>query len=162
MPAGNACHSGHLVPSPFVGLACAPIVETRFLELALSLLDFSPWIPSCTFSILLRICDIYLKTASIFLFWFKHRRNATRLYVYTSSYLFHIKSLDIICQMLSSTKMLVFITAEICLPYSLLSKIDIPSLLKSWTHLKRVFLDTKYSFTLQEISSNAVSRAKTR
>ena len=40
MPAGNAYPSGHLVPSPIVGLACAPIVETRFLELAMSLLDF--------------------------------------------------------------------------------------------------------------------------
>ena len=30
---------------PFLGLACAQIVETRFLELAMSLLDFSPWIP---------------------------------------------------------------------------------------------------------------------
>ena len=27
---------------PFLGLACAPIVETRFLELAMSLPDFSP------------------------------------------------------------------------------------------------------------------------
>ena len=42
MPAGNSYPSGHLVPSPFLGLACAPIVETRFLELAMSLLDFSP------------------------------------------------------------------------------------------------------------------------
>ena len=40
MPAGNAYPSGHLVPSPIVRLACAPIVETRFLELAMSLLDF--------------------------------------------------------------------------------------------------------------------------
>ena len=31
-------------------LACAPIVETRFLELAMSLLDFSSWIPLGTFS----------------------------------------------------------------------------------------------------------------
>ena len=53
MPAGNAYPSGHLVPSPIVGLACAPIVETRFLELAMSLLDFSPRIPLGTFSILL-------------------------------------------------------------------------------------------------------------
>ena len=45
--------SGHLVPSPIVGLACAPIVETRFLELVMSLLDFSPRIPLGTFSILL-------------------------------------------------------------------------------------------------------------
>ena len=45
--------SGHLVPSPIVGLACAPTVETRFLELAMSLLDFSPRIPLGTFSILL-------------------------------------------------------------------------------------------------------------
>ena len=43
MPVGNAYLSGHLVPSPIVGLACAPIVETRFLELAMSLLDFFPW-----------------------------------------------------------------------------------------------------------------------
>ena len=48
----NAYPSGHLVPSPIVGLACAPIVETRFLELAMSLLDFSPRIPLGTFSIL--------------------------------------------------------------------------------------------------------------
>ena len=42
-PAWNAYPSGRLVPSPFLGLACAPIVETRLLELAMSLLDFSPW-----------------------------------------------------------------------------------------------------------------------
>ena len=52
MPAGNAYPSGHLVPSPILGLANAPIVETKFLELAMSLLDFSPRIPLCTFSIL--------------------------------------------------------------------------------------------------------------
>ena len=28
--------------STFLGLTCAPIVETKFLELAMSLLDFSP------------------------------------------------------------------------------------------------------------------------
>ena len=38
---------------PIVRLACAPIVETRFLELAMSLLDFSPRKPLVTFSILL-------------------------------------------------------------------------------------------------------------
>ena len=54
MPAGNAYPSGHLVPSPILGLANAPIVETKFLELAMSLLDFSPRIPLGTFSILLR------------------------------------------------------------------------------------------------------------
>ena len=43
--------SGHLVPSPILGLANAPIVETEFLELAMSLLDFSPRIPLGTFSI---------------------------------------------------------------------------------------------------------------
>ena len=53
MPTGNAYPSGHLVPSPIVGLACAPIVETRFLELAMTLLDFSPRMPLGTFSILL-------------------------------------------------------------------------------------------------------------
>ena len=53
MPAGNAYPSGHLVPSPILGLANAPIVETKFLEFAMSLLDFSPRIPLGTFSILL-------------------------------------------------------------------------------------------------------------
>ena len=53
MPAGNAYPSGHLVPSPILGLANAPIVETKFLEVAMSLLDFSPRIPLGTFSILL-------------------------------------------------------------------------------------------------------------
>ena len=37
---------------PNLGLANAPIVETTFLELAMSLLDFSPRIPLGTFSIL--------------------------------------------------------------------------------------------------------------
>ena len=40
-------------PSPILGLASAPIVETKFLELAMSLLDFSHRIPLGTFSILL-------------------------------------------------------------------------------------------------------------
>ena len=53
MPAGNAYPSGHLVPSPILGLANAPIVETKFLEHAMSLLDFSPRILLGTFSILL-------------------------------------------------------------------------------------------------------------
>ena len=35
-------------------LASAPIVETKFIELAMSLLDFSPRIPLGTFSILLQ------------------------------------------------------------------------------------------------------------
>ena len=52
MPERNAYPSGHLVPSPILGLACAPIVEDRFLELATSLLDFSPRIPLGTFLIL--------------------------------------------------------------------------------------------------------------
>ena len=38
---------------PILGLACAPIVETTFLELAMSLLDFSLQMPLGTFSILL-------------------------------------------------------------------------------------------------------------
>ena len=33
MPARNAYPSGHLFPSPIVGLACAPIVETKFFSL---------------------------------------------------------------------------------------------------------------------------------
>ena len=40
---------------PILGLANAPIVETKFLELAMSLLDFSPRIPLGTFSILLKM-----------------------------------------------------------------------------------------------------------
>ena len=39
--------------SPIVGLVCAPIFEIRFIDLAMSLLDFSPRIPLGTFSILL-------------------------------------------------------------------------------------------------------------
>ena len=54
MQAGNAYPSGHLVSSPIVGLACALMVEARFLELAMSLLDFSLRIPLGTLSILLR------------------------------------------------------------------------------------------------------------
>ena len=67
MPAGNAYPSGHLVPSLFLGLACTPIVETRFLELAMSLLDFSPWIPLGTFSILLLLClyEGFFKKSSV-------------------------------------------------------------------------------------------------
>ena len=53
MPAGNAYPSGHLVLSPILGLVSAPIVETKFLELAMSLLDFSHRILLGTFSILL-------------------------------------------------------------------------------------------------------------
>ena len=47
---------------PHLGLANAPIVETKFLELVLSLLDFSPRIPLGTFSILL---VTYVLTSSI-------------------------------------------------------------------------------------------------
>ena len=53
---GVASQQGTLtlpVPSPIVGLANAPIGETEFLELAMSLLDFSPRMPLGTFSILL-------------------------------------------------------------------------------------------------------------
>ena len=46
MPAGNAYPSGHLVASPFWGLAYAPTDETSFPILVVSFLDFSPWIPS--------------------------------------------------------------------------------------------------------------------
>ena len=53
MPAGNTFPSGHLVPSSIVGLVCAPVVETRFIELAMPLLDLSPRIPLGIFSSLL-------------------------------------------------------------------------------------------------------------
>ena len=52
MPAGTAYTSGHLVPSPIVGLACAPIVD-QIPRTCMSLLDFSPRIPLGTFPILL-------------------------------------------------------------------------------------------------------------
>ena len=45
---------------PIFGLACAPIVDTRFLELAMALLDFSPRIPLGIFSILLNVCHLLL------------------------------------------------------------------------------------------------------
>ena len=50
MPVGNP--SGHLVPSHFWGLAYDLIVETSFPEFVLSFLDFLPWIPLRTSSIL--------------------------------------------------------------------------------------------------------------
>ena len=65
MPAGNAYPSGHLVPSPILGLANAPIVETKFLELAMSLLDFSPRIPLGTF--LANILFSVIKNWTIFI-----------------------------------------------------------------------------------------------
>ena len=58
---GVACQHGTLaLPGTWfrptiMGLACAPIVETRFLELVMTLLDFSPRISLGIFSILLGI-----------------------------------------------------------------------------------------------------------
>ena len=46
MAAWNAYPSGQLVLSPLLGLACVPIVETRFHDLAMSLLDFHLKYPS--------------------------------------------------------------------------------------------------------------------
>ena len=45
-------------PVPILGLANAPIVETKFLEFVMSLLDFSSRIPHGTFSILLSKCRV--------------------------------------------------------------------------------------------------------
>ena len=59
MPEGNAYPSGHLIPSSNLGLANAPIVETKLFELAMSLLDFLPRIPLGTFSILLWVIGTY-------------------------------------------------------------------------------------------------------
>ena len=39
----------------FLVLACAPMVETRFLEHALYFFNFSPWIPLGTFSIFIKL-----------------------------------------------------------------------------------------------------------
>ena len=58
---GVASQQGTLIPPDtwfrplFGGLACSPIVETRFRELAMSVLDLSTRIPLGTFSILLPI-----------------------------------------------------------------------------------------------------------
>ena len=65
MPAGNAYPSGHMVPSPILGLANAPIVETKFLELVMSLLDFSPRIPLGTFSLLLLSLYLLLREIQV-------------------------------------------------------------------------------------------------
>ena len=63
MPAGNAYPSGHLVPSPFWGLAVnVPIVETSVTELAVSFPGFSSWISLGTFSVLLGHRQILLGT----------------------------------------------------------------------------------------------------
>ena len=45
--------SGSAPPPPLLGLVCPQIGESKFYELALALLDFSPWMPLGTFSILL-------------------------------------------------------------------------------------------------------------
>ena len=62
MPAGSAYPSGHLVPSPFLGLAYkySNIVETIFPELAVSFSDFSSWMPLGTSSILLGVMTVGL------------------------------------------------------------------------------------------------------
>ena len=70
MPAGNAYPCGHLVlpppPPPFWDSHVFRFVKTRFLELAMSLLDFSPWIPLGTFSILL-LTTLWSQDAEILL-----------------------------------------------------------------------------------------------
>ena len=64
---GVACQQGTLTfrtpgSVPILGLANAPIVETKFLKLATSLLDFSSRIPLGTFSILLLAITEWGKT----------------------------------------------------------------------------------------------------
>ena len=82
---------------------------------------------SCSIShSFVRICDIYLENSLFFYFGFDIEKHDTRLYCYTSSYVFYIKS-PIIYLMLSRKNMLHFITAENGLPYRLLWKIDILS-----------------------------------
>ena len=51
---------------PFLGLAWTPIVKTRFLDFAVSLLDFSPWIFLGTVSILLQMFQIDCKKVQFF------------------------------------------------------------------------------------------------
>ena len=55
---------GHLVPSPFLRHPYGPIVETRFLELVVSLLNFSPWKTLDTLSILFLI-EMYVNCMSL-------------------------------------------------------------------------------------------------
>ena len=58
--------------------------------------------------------------------------------------------------------MFVLIKAENGLSYCLLSEIDSLSLLKTSTHLKRVFSDIKYLFTKLKTSSNVLFLATSR
>ena len=85
MPAGNAYPSGHLVPSPIVGLACALIVETRFLDIAVSLLDFSPRIPLGTFSILLTTC-LLAQNIDMYVGWYSAPLTCSNVCIRTPIY----------------------------------------------------------------------------
>ena len=80
MPTENAYPSGHLVLSPIMGLACAPIVETRFLELAMSLLDFSPRIPLGTFSILLERISLSMSMQIIYEIYIPTKRSMLKVF----------------------------------------------------------------------------------
>ena len=62
MDPGVVVAGWYMTRHPFLGLACAPVVESRLLEFAVFSLDFSLWILLGTFSILLNygsyICDL--------------------------------------------------------------------------------------------------------
>ena len=60
MPAGNAYHSGHLVPS-LLGQAYDPIAVTSFTEIAVSFFDFWSWISLGTL-IFFRFCSSITQT----------------------------------------------------------------------------------------------------
>ena len=51
---------------PFIWLAYTPIVKTSFTDLAVSILDFSPWISLGTFSILLQARVIFAVISTFF------------------------------------------------------------------------------------------------
>ena len=88
MPAGHAYAFGTPGSVPFLGLACAPIVETRFLELTMYLLDFSPWIPLVTFSIVLCIFVLFFSTWRNPDFFNTHCRNVLLVLAHVPNWIF--------------------------------------------------------------------------
>ena len=72
---GVACQQGPLtLPFPFLGLAYNSIVETSLSELAMSFLDFSPWIlvPLGIFSIMPSKTTCILKWIYLILWYFRN------------------------------------------------------------------------------------------
>ena len=84
-------------------MTCQKLTELFWVDFLINVQNIGHfWSCSILYSVV-GICDIYLETASkFFYFWFHiEKKNATRFYPYTSSYLVHLQS-PIICQMLPS------------------------------------------------------------